>query len=249
MLEVDVSNRVLRLTLNRPEKRNALTLDLCGALLTAIEKAQTDETIGAILLAGNGPAFCSGMDLEEAQAADQEKLADVHDRLFTSIQRAGKPIFAAVDGPALAGGAGLAANAHVVFASPRAKFGLTEIRIGLWPVLVFRSVALAIGERRALEWSITGRLVSASEALDAGLVTEVAEDPLYAAAMQARTVANYSADILREGLAYTRQIRGLTWGEGGALGRNLRHRLSGYPAFQEGLRAFQQKREPRWHED
>src|SRR5580700_6007261 len=147
----------MRVALNRPEKRNALDSATCRDLLDAFRKAESDPAIGAILLCGNGPAFCAGMDLKEALAADQSGLADLHERLFTTIQRARKPMIAAVHGAALAAGTGLAANAHMVIASPDAQFGLTEIRIGLWPVIVFRAVARAIGERRATELSLTGR--------------------------------------------------------------------------------------------
>jgi enoyl-CoA hydratase/carnithine racemase len=166
----------------------------------------------------------------------------MHEILFTTIERIRKPVIAAVQGAALAGGTGLAANAHVVIAAPGTRFGLTEIRIGLWPVLIFRAVALAIGERRATELSLTGRIIEAEEALRFGLVTEIAEDPLQRAKEVAATVAGYSPFALKQGLEYTQQIRHADWAHAGKLGRAMRNRLMASPDFQAGLKAFFEKR-------
>ncbi len=161
--------RLLRLTLNRPQKRNALNLELCRALVEALEGADRDPKIGAILLSANGPSFCAGMDLHEIDHVDDGALSLVHEQLFTIGARLSKPLVAAVHGAALAGGTGLVANCHIVVASEDATFGLTEIRLGLWPFLVFRAVAAAIGERRATELSLTGRIFGAGEAQEIGL--------------------------------------------------------------------------------
>ena len=134
-------------------------------LVEAFDKADGDRSVGAILLQANGPTFCSGMDLKETIEVDQVRLAGIHERLFTMIHRLRTPLIAAVHGHALGGGTGLVANAHIVVASPEAVFGLTEIRIGLWPVLIFRSVEHAMGERRTVELSLTGREFTAAEAI------------------------------------------------------------------------------------
>ena len=133
--------------------------------------------MGAILLTANGKAFCAGMDLAEiAQAAHAEEIDAVHEQLFTIGARLAKPLVAGVHGAALGGGTGLVANCHIVVAGPEASFGLTEIRLGLWPFLVYRAVAGALGERRTLELSLTGRIFGPGEARDLGLAHEVAED-------------------------------------------------------------------------
>src|SRR5947207_2780206 len=173
MLEVSREGRVLRLVLNRPKKRNALNAALCGALVEAIEQGERDPGIGAILLSGAGTSFCSGMDLSEMLTPAESSLAPLHERLFTIGRAATTPIIAAVHGPALAGGTGLAANAHIVIASDDATFGLTEMRIGLWPFVIFRAVVAAVGERHAVELGITGRIVDAREASMLGLVHHV----------------------------------------------------------------------------
>ena len=170
--------RLLRLTLNRPDKRNALNAALCRALVTALEDAARDPAVGAILLTADGKAFCAGMDLAEIEpGADAEEINAVHEQLFTVGARLTKPLIAAVHGAALAGGTGLVANCHIVVAAPGATFGLTEIRLGLWPFLVYRAVAAALGDRRTMELSLTGRIFDAAEARQIGLVHEVVDAP------------------------------------------------------------------------
>ena len=246
MIELEKQGRVLRVTLNRPEKRNALNLELCIRLVEAFDNADNNRDVGAIVLNANGPAFCAGMDLKETIDVDQVQLAGIHERLFTTIHRIRTPIVAAVHGPALAGGTGLAANAHIVVAKDDARFGLTEIRIGLWPVLIFRSVEHAMGERRAVELSLTGREFSAGEALGYGLVTEIADDPLKRATDLAILLAGYSPVAIAAGLDYVHQIRGRDWEHAGRVGRVTRDRLLSNEDFKEGARAFLEKRRPSW---
>ncbi|MGA2713610.1 MAG: enoyl-CoA hydratase/isomerase family protein [Bryobacteraceae bacterium] len=238
--------RILRITLNRPEKRNALNLELCKQLVEALDGADTDRGVGAVVLNANGPAFCAGMDLKETIDVDQTRLADIHERLFTTIHRIRTPIIAAVHGAALAGGTGLAANGHMVIARDDARFGLTEIRIGLWPVLIFRSIEHAMGERRAVELSLTGREFSAGEARDYGLVTEIADDPLRRATDLAMQLAGFSPVAITAGLDYVHQIRGRDWEDAGRVGRVVRDRLLSNEDFKEGARAFLEKRHPSW---
>jgi len=173
MLKASREGKILRLVLDRPEKRNALNSALCTELAAAIEDAAQDAAVGAILLSGAGPSFCSGMDLSEMLTPEASSLADAHERLFTIGRRVTVPIVAAVHGAALAGGTGLAANAHIVVASDDANLRLTEIRIGLWPFLIYRAVVDAVGDRRALELSITGRILAAREAAEMGLAHHV----------------------------------------------------------------------------
>lgn len=246
MLDVCLDSRVLKLTLNRPERRNALNLELCQALLAALDKAETDSAVGAVLLNGCGPAFCAGMDLNEALSVDANTLTEAHERLFSLIDRIRKPVVAAVHGAALAGGTGLVANAHIVIASPDSMFGLTEVRIGLWPILVSRAVTLAIGERRATEWSLSGRIVGAEEACQAGLVTAVWAHPIHHAEEQAKTMAAYSPNVIAEGLQYVSESRQRCWDDNGKAGRDLRLKLVANPDFAEGVDAFKNKRAPVW---
>lgn len=234
--------RVLRLTLNRPEKRNALNLTLCRELVSALERAETDPAIGAILLSSSGTAFCAGMDLDEALEAESAGQAELHQRLFTAGSWLRKPLVAAVQGPALAGGTGLVANAHIVVASPEASFGLTEIRIGLWPFIVFRAVAQAAGERRALELSLTGRIFDARQAEQYGLVQQVSADYEPAAAGIAGALAGRSSEALRAGLDFVHESRGLRLTEAAALAARYRAELFRSPDLVESIRAFRNRR-------
>jgi enoyl-CoA hydratase/carnithine racemase len=245
-VETHHDGRVLRITLNRPAKRNALNLAFCNFLAEAFDKADADPRVGAIVLNANGPAFCAGMDLKETLDVDQIQLAGIHERLFTTVHRIRTPIIAAVHGAALAGGTGLAANAHIVFAAPDARFGLTEIRIGLWPALIFRAVQNAMGERRTVELSLTGREFNAAEAMYYGLVSDVAEDPLARAMESAQVIAGFSPIAVGTGLEYVHQTRGRDWDHAGRIGREIRDRLLESDDFKEGTKAFLEKRAPEW---
>lgn len=240
------SGRVLRLALNRPDKRNALNLELCGALADAIETADQDPGVGAILLTGNGKSFCAGMDLHEIASADTTAISQVHERLFTIGARLGKPLIAAVRGAALAGGTGLAANCHIVIAAEDATFGLTEIRLGLWPFLVFRAVSAAVGERRTVELALTGRIFGVPEARDLGLIYEVASDADARALELASALAQSSPTAIRSGLLSVQESRGKDWRQAGEIGQRMRAQLFESADFQEGILAFREKRQPVW---
>ena len=177
MIETKQHLRVRQIALNNPKNGNALDIALCNELLEALDRADGDPSVGAILLTANGPEFCAGLDLREQLDADKVQLGGIHERLYSTVQRIHTPIVAAVHGSVFAGGTGLAANAHIVVAHPETRFGLTEVRIGYWPVFVFRAVEHAIGERRTMELSLSGRDFGAEEALRFGLVTEISSDP------------------------------------------------------------------------
>jgi enoyl-CoA hydratase/carnithine racemase len=238
--------RVLRLALNRPDKRNALNAGLCLALVEAFEDAGRDPAVGAILLTGNGKAFCAGMDLSEIGTTHSEELNRAQEQLFTSGARLEKPLIGAVGGAALGGGMGLVANCHIVVASEDATFGLTEIRLGLWPFLVYRAVSSALGDRRTAELALTGRIFGAPEGREIGLVQEVSHDLEESAADVARSVAGFSPTAITSGLRFVRETRGIDWVSAGEIARRIRNEVFAGADFEEGVRAFQEKRAPRW---
>ncbi|MSV34624.1 MAG: enoyl-CoA hydratase/isomerase family protein [Bryobacterales bacterium] len=186
-IRVEQDGRLRRITLAAPEKRNLLDAALCQDLLAILRAAAADDTVGAILLDAEGPVFCSGIDAEAG--------AD----LFTIGRRISKPLVAAVKGVALSGGLALLANAHVVLAAQGSSFGLTDIREGVWNKALYRAVAGAIGERRARELSLTGRVFSTPDALSWGLVHMVA--PAFElderATEVATALANANANAIR----------------------------------------------------
>ena len=247
LLETVREGRLLHLTLNRPDKRNALNLDLCRALVESIETASRDRSVGCILLTAKGSAFCAGMDLAEiANGANSNSMNALHEQLFTAGARLEKPMVAAVTGPALGGGTGLVANCHVVVASPDATFGLTEIRLGLWPFLVFRAVSAALGERRCIELSLTGRIFPAPEARELGLIHEISPDAAARAHEIAVGLSEASPTAIQNGLSFVQQMRGLPWDRAGELARMVREDVFGSDDFEEGVRAFLEKRTPKW---
>ena len=247
-LQISREDRVLHVALNRPEKRNALNVELCGALADALDEAEEAPSVGAVLISGRGKSFCAGMDLSEALSQESGSLNETHERIFTAGIRMTKPLVAAVQGAALAGGTGLAANCHIVVAAEDATFGLTEIRIGLWPFLIFRSVVAAVGERRATELALTGRIFCAGEAREYGLAHHVVSPAgLMERALQiAHAAAQASPTAIRSGLAFLREARGKSPAEAGALARQMRNEIFRGADFEEGIRAFQEKRSPRW---
>jgi enoyl-CoA hydratase/carnithine racemase len=247
-IEAQRDGRLLRLTLNRPEKRNALDLAMCREIVAALNEAGDDPGIGAVLLSAKGSAFCAGMDLTEAPTANPQALAEAHDALFTFHDWARKPVIAAVQGPALAGGTGVVANAHIVIASSTATFGLTEVRLGLWPVLIFPAIAAAMGERRATELALSGRVFGAADAQAYGLATEVVEPENLAerGLEAAHSIANASGVAIPSGLNYVREIRGKSTADALEIGRLIRDEIMRSDDFAEGVRAFREKRAAVW---
>jgi enoyl-CoA hydratase/carnithine racemase len=201
-----------------------------------------------VLLDAEGQAFCAGMDLEEAAQPDAAARTAIHQELFTIGARAAQPIIAAVQGPALGGGLGLMLNAHVVVAANGTSFGLTEIRVGMWPFVVFRAVTTAIGERRAVELALTGRVFGTPEAQQWGLVHfvvpsfEVEERGMDVA----QGIAQSSGDSIRLGMEFLRESRDLATREYLELGTRLRSDAFASADFAEGVRAFREKRKPEW---
>jgi enoyl-CoA hydratase/carnithine racemase len=141
---------------------------------------------------------------------------------------------------------GLVANCHIVVAQAEATFGLTEIRLGLWPFVVFRAVSLALGERRTVELALSGRVFGAEEARQMGLVHEIAVEQDARASEIAEQIAGYSPTAIRSGLMFVRESRGQNWQTAGAIAREVRDQVFGSRDFAEGLRAFHEKRPPRW---
>lgn len=246
LLQLEQRDRVLWITLNRPDKRNALSSELCRELVDVLNKGNHDLHIGAMVLAANGPAFCAGMDLKELTHLSPDSLSNVHEQLFTVGRRLGTPLVGLVEGPALGGGMGLVANCHIVIASEKAQFGLTEIRLGLWPFLVFEAVRSCLGERRAVELALTGKIIDAQEAKTLTLVQEIAADPKARVAELSEALSQSSPTAIRNGLSFVQEARNQSPGTASEVARRTREELFASPDFQEGVRAFLEKRKPEW---
>ena len=246
ILESRQEGRLLRLSLNRPEKRNALNAQLCRELVHALENAERDPKVGAILLTANGKHFCAGMDLGEVDTLDASEINSAQEQLFTIGARLTKPLIGGVQGAALGGGMGLVGNCHVVVAAEDALFGLTEIRLGLWPFLVFRVLTVGLGERRMIELSLTGRTFGAGEAREMGLVHEVSADVEKRALDLATAISESSPTAVRSGLTFVQEVRGRDWRTAGEIAVRIRDEVFESEDFEEGLQAFREKRAPQW---
>jgi enoyl-CoA hydratase/carnithine racemase len=172
-LSIDTEDGVALVTLRRPEKRNALSLELRAQLATSFATLADDEQVLCVVLTGAGSAFCSGMDTTQfgGDRANRERIVETSLAAFGAVARFPKPLVAAVNGPAIAGGFVLALHADLRLASPTARFGFAELPRGIPPSYAAARAALA--EPLARELCLTGRLLDAREALDCGLASEV----------------------------------------------------------------------------
>ncbi len=244
-LRVEQDGELLRVTLARPERRNAFDATLI-AELTAVFGAVGDD-VRAVRLAGDGPSFCAGADVEWQRASiDLTFDENVEDALrlhamLAALDACPAPLVARVQGYALGGGSGLVACADVVVAAPDATFGFSEVRLGIIPAVISPFVFARIGAGAARSLFVTGERFDAETALRIGLVDEVADD--LDAAVERRVAA-----ILASGPQATRAARRLTR-ERPSDPRELARIAAGLRSGdegQEGLRAFLEKRRPSW---
>src|SRR5256886_16412423 len=167
-----------KITCNRPDKRNAISAKMICDLLTALDELEKDRT-RVVILTGAGSAFCAGMDLEMLSAIGQQSAQENQEdsrrmaRMFRRIWSFPKPMIAAVNGHALAGGCGIATLCDFTLAVPEAKFGYTEVKIGFLPAIVSVFLTRQIGDKRSRDLLLTGRIIEAAEAKEFGMVTEV----------------------------------------------------------------------------
>jgi methylglutaconyl-CoA hydratase len=181
-----VEGAVARLTLNRPEKRNALNETVIAGLKESLRRASHDERVRVIVIAGAGKDFCSGADLAAlqkiAQASVDENVEDARSllELFLLIRQIPVPVVAAVTGRALAGGAGLASACDLVVASTSARFGYPEVKIGFVPAMVMAILRRNVSEKRAFELVTRGGEISAAEAKEFGLINQVFAEETFA---------------------------------------------------------------------
>lgn len=255
VLLVEDRNRIRTLTLNRPERRNALTPELIDELTAALLSVQESNT-RAVILRGAGESFCAGLDIGELQSSagkseeqHREDAARIA-RLFRTLYDCDVPTIAAVQGAAVAGGTGLATLCDFTLASPEAKFGYTEARIGFVPALVSAYLALQLGDKQARGLLLSARLFDAAEAQRLGLVNEV----VASSDLHARAEA-LAADLLRNSPASLRDTKRLLRAQQRAflepalaLGMDANASSRQTPDFLEGVTAFLEKRKPGWAE-
>lgn len=245
--------RVATITLNRPDKRNAISYELIEDLLAALEEVAKASAL-VLILTGAGKAFCSGMDLENLRdligrsREQSQKDSQIMARLFRTLYDFPKPTIAAVNGAAIAGGTGLATLCDFTLAVPDAKFGYTEVKIGFVPAIVSAFLLRQVGEKIARDLLLTGRLFDAEEAKRIGLVTEiVAAENLMA---RARELAGQLMENSPASLLYTKRL--LSEAARVELDRQIEVSVRENAAiratadFREGITSFLEKRKPKW---
>jgi len=252
-IELGYDGGVATITLNRPEKRNAISFELIDDLLRALDEVAKSDVV-VLILTGAGKAFSSGMDLDNLQSllgrSPEQNLQDSQTmvQLFRSLYEFPKVSIAAVNGPAIAGGTGLALLCDFTLAAPEAKFGYTEVRIGFVPAIVSTFLLRQVGEKQARDLLLTGRLFGAEEAARMGLVSEIV--PADTLLSRARELAALLMENSPASLRATKQL--LTAHARAELEAQIESAVRENAAirttadFREGISSFLEKRKPVW---
>lgn len=246
LLRYELSDEIATLTLNRPDKRNALNGALVAAIKEGLGRAEADASVRVIALRGAGKDFCAGADLAEmeriAGMSEAENLEDARSlgALFTGMRRSSRPIVAVVQGRALAGGCGLATACDLVLAREDAVFGYPEVHLGFVPAMVMAILVRKVGEGRAFDLAARGHRMGAQEARELGLVNHV-----FAAERFEEEVGAFLGDLatrppsalaLTKGLLY--ELGDLSFEDGIERGAEVNVEARATEACRDGLRRF-----------
>jgi len=240
---------VLEIAIDRPEQRNALNYETVAELLGHLRVADADDEIGVVLLYGNGPCFCAGGDLTEFERNRGQSATEYHDtgavwaELMTIIPSLDVPVVIAAHRYAFAGGLGIVSAGDVVFAAEGTQMALTEVRIGLFPAIVFATVANATGVRAARELALSGRRIDETEAQRLGLVHRVvpADQLLDEARATVAEMAGFGPTVLRLGKELMRNVASMPVAEGTAYGKAMRGAFMETEDFRAGVARFTSK--------
>src|SRR5712664_192574 len=253
-LLLDISGNLATITLNRPDKRNAISTAMIAELQSALDEIEMSHARVGILT-GNGKAFSAGMDLEMLAAIAKQSPSENQEdsrrmaKMFRRIWSFSKPLIAAVNGAALAGGCGIATLCDFTLAAPEAKFGYTEVKIGFLPAIVSVFLTRQIGDKRSRDLLLTGRIIEAAEAKEFGMVTEVVP----AERLQQRAFELANDLIAASPSSLTRAKHLLTSAAAAGVDHDLERailenaRIRCTPDFKEGVASFLEKRKPVWH--
>lgn len=254
-VKMEVSNRIGYVTLNRPEKRNALSHQLVAELKAAFTSAEEDDHVKVIVLRAEGEAFCAGADLAYLQQLQkfsfEENLADSNHlkELFVRIYLCKKVVIAQVQGHALAGGCGLATVCDFVYSVPEAKFGYTEVKIGFIPAIVMVFLLRKMGEQRAKQLLLTGDLIKAEEALAMGLVNRVVSKETLAtevARFAQKLIESNSAQSLMLTKQMIAQVQSIPLENALNYAAEMNAQARATADCQKGIAAFLNKEELKW---
>jgi methylglutaconyl-CoA hydratase len=253
-LLLEFSGEIAKITLNRPDKRNAINTQMIADLQTALDTIEKSHS-RVVIVTGAGKAFCAGMDLEMLSAITKQSPAENQDdarriaKMLRRIWSFPRPMIAAVNGAAYAGGCGIATLCDFTLAVPDAKFGYTEVKIGFLPAIVSVFLTRQIGDKRSRDLLLTGRLIDAAEAREFGMVTEVVASEQ----LMDRTLALANDLIAASPSSLTRAKHLLTSAAAAGVDHDLERailenaRIRCTPDFKEGVASFLEKRKPVWH--
>lgn len=208
MVTKEKRNRAGYITLNRPEKRNALNLELTSRLIEALGEFGSDEGIRCIVLGAAGPVFCAGADIREAGGAGPKGInlyADLIERIMSSP----RPVIARIQGPVLAGGVGVVAACHLAAASESATFTTPELKSDLFPLMVYSLISARAGTKLTLEMALCLKALSGSEAVRAGLINAAVPPEKLDETVEAwvETICGWNPEVVARGLSATGRIR------------------------------------------
>lgn len=255
LVDYQVKDRIAFITMNRPEKRNALNHELVRELKQAFDKAAEDTAAKVIVLKANGEAFCAGADLEYLQRLQkfsyEENLQDSNHlkELFLKIYTHPKIVLAQVQGHALAGGCGLATVCDFVVSVPTAKFGYTEVKIGFIPAIVTVFLLRKLGEAKAKEMLLSGELFSADQVLQAGLinhVVQVGDLEQHVLQLAKKLVETNSAESMKLTKRMIAEIPSKSIGEALSYATEMNAHARGTDDCKRGIAAFLNKEKLTW---
>ncbi|MCK9481906.1 MAG: enoyl-CoA hydratase/isomerase family protein [Bacteroidia bacterium] len=206
LIQLEIDNRIARVIMNRPEKRNALNDEMVAELSNAFTSVINNKQVKVVILEGSGTAFCAGADLAYLQKLQKNSFEENHVdstklmELFKTILSFPKVVIAKVSGAAIAGGCGLATVCDFCFAEPDSTFAYTEVKIGFVPAIVMVFLSKKIGEGKARDLLLSGRLIHAAEAHEMGLISKVIEKnnlDTYVSDFATKLITKNSADSMR----------------------------------------------------
>lgn len=237
------------ITLNRPEKRNALSAGLVNEMYGHLGSAETDDNVRCIVITGNGPAFCAGADLKSPPGSIVDgKQATPYPDVLTRILDSPKPVIAAVNGAAFAGGLGLVGAADIVVTSEEAKFSFSEVRIGVIPAIISVVCLRKLGTHHGMRLFITGDRFTGKEAVVYGLAhSAVPFEDLNSAVMAEIEAINLGGpNAVAEAKKLVRTVPELSVEEGFKVTADWSFKLFTSEEGAEGMAAFREKRKPNW---
>ncbi|RYF42303.1 MAG: enoyl-CoA hydratase/isomerase family protein [Comamonadaceae bacterium] len=248
-LLIERKGPVLWLTIAREARRNAMSHAVLAGMAGAIEAAQADRAVRAIVITGAGiKAFCAGADLQSAQAftTDYSEPVGHLARLLRCAKASNVPLVARVNGACMAGGMGLLAMCDLAVAARHAVFGLPEVRVGVFPAQVLSVLQHLIPRRKLAELCLTGEPLTASEALELGLVNYVDEDVDAKLDWLLARLLDKSPAAIRRGLYTMKKIEAMPFEESMSFTESQIALFTLTEDAKEGQAAFQEKRKPRW---